>query len=199
MTAFHKAARVEAVGDICFATVNSYVDFNQYVSGAPITWQDQHAIPLEEITGNPIASAEHWLITNGAFVGGAIVTDVTDLETAKVRQWMKLKAARDSVEWSGFDVPDLGRFDSDTVSQSKIIGATLAAQLAEGAGIPYAIDWTLQNNDVVTLDRAAMDTVGFALMAHLNAIHQRGRLIREAITAATTVDAVTGISWDSVL
>lgn len=120
--------------------------------------------------------------------------DLRSLDEIKADRWTAIKAARDAAEAAGFDTP-FGRFDSDPASQGKIIGAVTAAQLALGVGAPWQIDWTLQDNTVVRLDAPAMIAVGQALMVHVDAVHERGRTLREAIDAAQTAAEVETVSW----
>lgn len=120
--------------------------------------------------------------------------DLRSLEQVKADCWAAIKRQRDTAEHGGFDTP-FGRFDSDPKSQSKIIGAAQLASIAAARGEPFSIRWTLQDNSTVVLDAPAMIAVGAAMGQHIDAVHQRGRTLREAIEAATTRDAVMAVTW----
>lgn len=118
--------------------------------------------------------------------------DMRDLEQHKAAKWIEIKQARDAAEYGGFDVPGVGRFDSDAVSVGKITGAVTLAQLAPEA---YTVDWTLADNSVVTLDAAGMAGVGIALGQHVAAVHATGRLLREQIEGSNSVRFVRRVLW----
>ena len=121
---------------------------------------------------------------------------VEDLATARSRRWAYIKDCRDAAEWAGAPTPH-GLFDSDPASQTKLNGAITAAQLAIASGDPFAIEWTCADNSTVTLDAAQMVDVGLAVLAHVNAVHQQGRTLREQIEAAATIAAIDAINWPS--
>lgn len=120
--------------------------------------------------------------------------DLRSLEQVKADCWAAIKAQRDAAEWGGFDTP-FGRFDSDPVSQAKIIGAAQLASVSLAQGTPFTIEWTLQDNTSVSLDAAQMVAVGAALANHVNAVHQRGRQLRAQIEAAATIADLESITW----
>ena len=187
---------MEINADACVAIVNSWANFDMFANGGLLAWQDRHVIPVSVLDGGDWQSkVEQWIVEHGQFAGGTYVTDELDLDVAKVRHWGKIKSQRDQAEWSGFDVPEIGSFDSDPASQAKIIGATVAAQLADAAGRAYEIDWTLKDNSVITLDRQQVEQVGFALMDHLNQVHGKGRQLRQAIESATSQEELDAIVW----
>lgn len=116
------------------------------------------------------------------------------LEGAKQAKWDEIKAARAAQETGGFTW-DTSTFDSDHVSQGRIQGAVQLALLAADAGQPFAIDWTLADNTVRTLDAAGVIAVGLALGAHVQAAFAHGRDLYAAIEAAADTAAVAAISW----
>lgn len=117
--------------------------------------------------------------------------DPRPLDSVKSDKWGEIKKSRDATEHGGFTW-DGSVFDSDPVSQSKIIGAV---QLANMNPASFLIDWTLQDNTVRALSGANMVAVGQALAVHVNAQHVLGRTLRQQIDAATTVAEVNAISW----
>lgn len=113
-------------------------------------------------------------------------------EEAKTAKLNAVNALRDQKEASGFSY--LGKvFDSDERSAARIFGAVQAAQAALSAGQPFSIDWTVQDNTVVSLDAAATIGMSVAMAQHANALHQHARELKAAIDAAhsqTALDAI---------
>ena len=116
------------------------------------------------------------------------------LADAQSAQWNLIKQAREAA----FDAPlttPYGVFDSDAVSRGRITDAVLMAQTLASMSQPVAIDFTLADNSVVTLDASQMVTVGLLLGAKIQAAFGTGRTLRAAIYAASTVSEVEAIHW----
>lgn len=126
-----------------------------------------------------------------AVVDGALVPD---LARARVAQRAIINAARDAAQDAGADTPS-GRMNSDQRARQFINGAVSSAQIALAAGQPFLIDWTLANNSDVTLDAEAMITAGLAVAAHVNAMHQRARVLKARIDAAETLADICAVQW----
>jgi hypothetical protein len=110
------------------------------------------------------------------------------------RRWEAIKAQRDYFEHAGFDTP-FGRFDSDAASQTKLIGASVAASVAPEE---WVIEWTLQDNTIVVLTGQEVVQVAQTLLLHINSTHQQGRLLREQIYAEdATIESVNTVVWVS--
>lgn len=114
------------------------------------------------------------------------------LEDVQQATWGNMKVLRSQKESAGFDW-DGSTFDSDQVSQQRIMGAV---QLA-GMSPTFTIPWTLKDNSVRVLSAADMMAVGAALGSHVAAIFARAQDLRVAIYAATTIAAVEAITWDA--
>ncbi|PPE71483.1 DUF4376 domain-containing protein [Caldimonas thermodepolymerans] len=118
--------------------------------------------------------------------------DPRSLSAVKREAKARITAARDAAE-------DGSRFECDgAVYQSdlpRISGASLGALTALLNGQPFAVDWTLADNTVKTLDAPGMLRVGFAQFAHINALHQKARQLKAQIDAATTIAEVEAIQW----
>lgn len=116
---------------------------------------------------------------------------------APVRDMLRdtIKESRDEAQQGGCDTPS-GRVDTDTVSQLKITGAVVTAQIAPAG---WSIDWTMADNSVVTLDAPAMIAIGLAVSSHVDACHQYGRTLGAALESANTIpDAyavIEGATW----
>lgn len=128
------------------------------------------------------------------FVAGAWV-DPRTLADLQAEAWARIKAERERVEFGGFDW-DGSRFDSDLISQSRIQGTVLLAQLALQAGQPFSIAWTLADNTRRTLSAADVAAVGVAMGVHIRAAHERAAGLRALIVAATTPEDLEAITWD---
>lgn len=118
--------------------------------------------------------------------------DTRTLQEVQAAAWGTMKAIRSQKEAAGFTW-DGSAFDSDQVSQSRIMGAV---QLA-GMNPAFEIPWTLQDNTVRVLSASDMMAVGAALGAHVAAIFARAQELRLEIYAATTIAAVEAITWDA--
>lgn len=110
--------------------------------------------------------------------------DPRPLDSIKAQKWAEIKSQRNQLEFGGFEFEG-GVFDSDQVSQGRILGAATA-------GIDQV--WTLKNNATVLLTAAQLQQLYQALQLHIAEVHARGRAARQAIYEADTrekVDAVT--------
>lgn len=116
------------------------------------------------------------------------------LAALKAAKWALVRAQRDAVEFGGY-AWDGSTFDSDSQSQSRIMGAVQMAVLAASAGQPFSIAWTLADNTARTLSGAEMIGVGLQLGVHVGTAHTIARALRELIEAATTAEELEAIEW----
>lgn len=132
----------------------------------PINWLDKPT-PTARLryTGSDVAA--QWVETE-------------NLADAQDQAWEQVKAARAAAELAPFAF-DGGMYDVDT---ARISGAALNALMAQLAGVPFSIDWTLADNTVRTLDGAQMQALGVALAHHIGTAFATARAMREAIAAA---------------
>lgn len=119
-----------------------------------------------------------------------------DLTVMRDRRWGAVKARRDQAEWSGCNTA-LGRVDSDPDSQRKTGGAVQMAMIAQAAGAPFSIDWTMQDNSTVAHDAAAMIAMGVAVGQHVAACHEAALAKRTAIDAASTAAAIEAVEVET--
>lgn len=117
--------------------------------------------------------------------------DPRTLNDLKASKWAEVKAARDKTEFAGF-IWDGSLFDSDPLSQQRISGSAQAAQIM---GTTFATNWTLADNTTRTLDADQMIAVGLTMLAHIDACHTRGRLLRMQINEADTMEKLATIVW----
>lgn len=109
--------------------------------------------------------------------------DTRTLDEIKTQRWAEIKSQRDRLEFGGFEFE--GKiYDSDQVSQGRIMGAAAAV-----------VDqiWTLANNSTVELSASQLQQLYVALQVHVASVHERGRIARVAIETASTKEEVERI------
>lgn len=109
--------------------------------------------------------------------------DLRSLDEIKAQKWDEIKAMRDQLEFGGFEF-ESNIYDSDQVSQSRIMGASYA-------GIDQT--WTLADNSTVELSASQLQQLYAALQAHIASIHERGRIARQLISEAETKEQVEAV------
>lgn len=109
--------------------------------------------------------------------------DPRSLDDVKTQKWEEIKAQRDQLEFGGF-VFDGHLYDSDQVSQGRIMGAA-------AAGIDQV--WTLADNTHVALTADQLKELYTTLQIHIANAHERGRIAREAIYSANTSEEVEAV------
>jgi hypothetical protein len=149
-----------------------------------------HALiePVTRWPEAPTPTAELW-ISNGDLCWH----DPVALDQARSNAWAAAKRARDEAEAADFEF-DGTLYQPDV---AKITGAVLAALLPRPEGDPFAIDWTVADNSVVTLTAAQVMRLGLTLTDRINAIHQYGRELRALIENAVTPAEAYGYTWNS--
>lgn len=111
------------------------------------------------------------------------------LSELQVSAWSRIKAERDRREQAG--APYLDKIlDSDEKSVTRISIAVQAAQAAISAGTSFSLDWTMQDNSVVTMTAAEVVGMSVALATHSNGLHLAARAVHEKILAATDAAGV---------
>lgn len=106
--------------------------------------------------------------------------DPRTLDEIKAQKWVEIKSQRDQLEFGGFEF-DGGIYDSDQVSQGRIMGAA-------AAGLDQV--WTLADNTTVELSAAQLQQLYAALQAHIASVHERGRIARQLIFDVETKEQV---------
>ena len=109
--------------------------------------------------------------------------DPRSLDEIKAQKWAEIKVARDRLEFGGFELEG-NIYDSDQVSQGRIMGAAAAG--AEQT-------WTLANNTTVELTAQQLKELYAALQTHIAGAHERGRIARQLIFEAETKEQVEAI------
>lgn len=103
------------------------------------------------------------------------------IEELAARTWDTVKAARNAAEQSG--CPYMSSvLDSDQLSVQRIAIAVQAAQNAISAGITdLTLDWTMQDNSVLTMTAEQVIGMSIALAVYSNSLHTKARELREQI------------------
>lgn len=185
----HRLRRIEVSDGAIHAIINSYADDEQEA----VLWQDSYDLPADAISAAPFTATFNWLVSDaGPFAGGALIEDPTTLEAARARAWVRIKYQRGAVEQAGCET-SYGGFDTTVSSLTKLNGAIAAASIVPD----FAIDWTMADNSVATLDAAALQAVGLAVFAFVDAVHQRSRVLRGFIDECEDIEALDGLDWDT--
>ena len=109
--------------------------------------------------------------------------DPRTLDLISTQKWVEIKSQRDQLEFGGFEF-DGGIYDSDQVSQGRIMGAA-------AAGLDQV--WTLVDNTTVELSASQLQQFYVTLQLHIASVHERGRIARAAIESAVTKEEVEAI------
>ena len=109
--------------------------------------------------------------------------DPRSLDEIKTQKWAEIKTERDQLEFGGFEFGG-NIYDSDQVSQGRIMGAAVA-------GIDQT--WTLANNTTVELTALQLQQLYAVLQSHIASVHERGRIARQLIFEAETKEQVEAI------
>lgn len=116
--------------------------------------------------------------------------DPRTLEDLKSEKWEEIKAIRDQKEYGGF-IWNNYNFDSDQISQGRILGAAQLATILPS----YSVDWTLADNSVITLNSADVLNVAAAMGQYVSGIHSTARGLRDDIQSSTSAVELQQISW----
>lgn len=110
--------------------------------------------------------------------------DPRTIDYFRAVKWEAIKVERDALEFGGFSYGG-NMYDSDQVSQGRILGAAMAN-----------IDqtWTLQNNESIELSANELKELFVAMQAHISLTHERSRAARELIYSATTSEEVEAVN-----
>lgn len=110
--------------------------------------------------------------------------DPRTLDEIKTQKWAEIKQQRDQLEFGGFEFEG-NIYDSDQVSQGRIMGAA-------AAGVDQT--WTLADNTTAELSASQLQQLYAALQAHIASVHERGRIAREKIENAQTIQEVEAVT-----
>lgn len=114
------------------------------------------------------------------------------LDERKAAMWQQVKARRASLtDDPGATVATpAGVVQSDSKSQQNILGLVQMAVLANISAQPFAADFTLADNTVVTLNASQMIGLGVAVGQHVQAVYAQATALRQVIEAAEDHEAL---------
>ena len=121
-----------------------------------------------------------------------MLQDPTALDVVKAKIKALIDTQRDSQIGGGADTP-AGRVDTDDASIRNILGAyqSAVAALMVAAGVSFS--WRLADNTLVSLDAQSVIAMGNAVLKHTEDCYKRSWLLKDQLTAATTVEEVLAI------
>ena len=111
--------------------------------------------------------------------------DVRSIAEIKEQKWAEIKLERDRIEFGGFEF-DGDIYDSDQVSQGRILGASIA-------GVDQV--WTLADNSTRSLSASQLQQLYATLQMHIAAAHDRGRIARQLIYEATNKEQIEAVNF----
>ena len=111
--------------------------------------------------------------------------DPRTVDEIKNRKWTEIKAQRTQLEFGGFTFEG-NIYDSDQVSQGRILGAA-------SAGVDQV--WTLADNSTRLLTASQLQQLYATLQMHIAAAHERGRIARQLIYEATSKEQIEAVNF----
>lgn len=199
---YHRVVQIVVEASGAKALVQSWPGKEQYEAlantGAPMPRGIvEVAVPLFVLAeADPIAAVETYLVSfpDSPFVNGTIETDANALETAKTNKLRSLLTERDSYEFAGVNVPDIGVIGTDSNSQRLLTGTAVLAMFAMNQGHPFSVEWTLKDGvSVVTLDVQKTAECSVAVGLYVSSVYVAHRSAVAAVEAATTVEEVNTV------
>lgn len=122
-----------------------------------------------------------------------IIPDGT-LDKAKAEAKTRINLSRDEAERGGFEA--YGKvFDSDDKSINRILSAAQAASAAKAASLPMSVEWTCADNTTLIMDADMLIEIPVILAQTADALHQKARILKARIDAATTLEEIASIVW----
>ena len=125
--------------------------------------------------------------------------DLRTLQELKETKWEQVKRWREEAVVAPLLVTRFGVFDGDAASMKNIERAVLGLREAAAIGVaPETVTWTLNDNTTVDLTSAEFSEVAAMLLARGDAAHQRARVLRGQIEAATTPEDIDAVQWEAL-
>jgi len=117
------------------------------------------------------------------------------LEEVKLAKRQEINAERDRLEQGGFSFKG-NVFDSDQVSYTRLLGASQTAQTSVASGLPYGVEWTLQDNTICEMSAQDMIDIIPAFAVYSNTLHEKANLLKNQVADAISIEEVEIIFWD---
>lgn len=129
-----------------------------------------------------------WDPTTATFV------DLRPLEVARTQAWAKVKEWREAAIDADMPTP-YGAVQCRPDDRKNITDAVMMAQTLFSMAQPVAIEFTMADNSVVTMDASMMTNIGLLLGQKTQAAHARARELRAQIATATK-EQLHALTWD---
>lgn len=123
--------------------------------------------------------------------GAAIVFD---LDSAKVKLWGQVKAAREA-HLAVIDTTS-GPFDADDRARTNLLGKIQSFALL-GEAAPSSVTWKLHDNSLVTLDRADFEALALTVLGKIEAVYGHSFALEAAIGAVADMGALDAIDIET--
>lgn len=153
---------------------------------AGLTVPENCATLMVPAAAHPVSPDSHMV------QGGDFILKPLDLTEPRRNLWAAAKAHRDQVVDGGCPTP-LGVAQTDAESRLKISGAVQMAMLAQMAGQPFAINWTMKNNSAIIHNANATLQLGLTVGGHVNAAFETATGLRARIDAAQSLEDLEAI------
>ncbi len=118
------------------------------------------------------------------------LTLAKDAKRANINQLRDMKQAEPAMT-------AVGLVDADERSKTNINGLVSMAQLAKASGQPFAVQFTLADNQRHPLDADGMIGVGLAVGRHVIARHDCAAALKATLDACGTIEAVDAIDIEA--
>lgn len=152
-------------------------------------WWERGAVevddPVDRFPAEPWPGAQLYVVARRL-----VWQDQRPIEEQRACQIELLRRARDAHIGAGF-AWDGSVFDSDALSQQRLLGALVAAQ----AGGLSSTTWRLADNSWRALSAADLAAAYAALATHTQEAFATFAALEAAVLAATTSAAVRSITW----
>lgn len=109
--------------------------------------------------------------------------DTRDIEAVRISKRQAINLDRNKLEVGGLMYMGK-RFDSDYISQSRMLAAIFFAK-------PTV--WTLANDDSLEMSEEDLKGLGVALSEHVTGTHYRGRIAKQAVDIATSIEEIESV------
>lgn len=126
------------------------------------------------------------------------VITATELPLAKESKWEEVKSSRDYEESFGPFSYNGHTFQNNDKTRTNLLGTVVTAMVL-GLQDDQIVDyWTTEDNTVIPVTLADAKAMGFAAREVVSNAHEKGRILRQTIEDATSIEEIEAITWESV-
>lgn len=201
---YHKVVKIEVSGDMTMATVTvgSWRDQTSFYAGDPQVWNFYVAVEIGLLTGaTPLVDrVEQALLSTQEFTSAGIVSEAigADVAAARVRKNSEINAWR----WEAnntFFMFNGKQIACDQLSRSDITGVSNEVSLTGLLPASFPGAWKAMDNTYVQIsDVATWTQFVKAMVAQGTANFVKAQQLKAMAAAATTVEQVESINWESI-